>query len=105
MKAASSRSTPKSANGCNLQTDAYRTHSLCAAAKRVHHTICLATNLITGVTKGLAGGGEFWLNAYLLLQFEWADFGGCLVVLADEEAQDLVSLGSLICVVKGGLSF
>ena len=36
----------KVTHGCNLQTDACRTHSLCAAAKRVHPTICLAINLI-----------------------------------------------------------
>jgi len=46
--AASSRRTPKSPNGCNLQTDAYRPHSLCAPSKRVHPTIRLAINLTTG---------------------------------------------------------
>ena len=38
----------KLSHGCNLQTDACRTHSLCAPARRVHPTIYLAINLIFG---------------------------------------------------------
>jgi len=55
MKAASSR-TPNSPNGGNLQTDACRTHSLRAAAKRLHPTICLAINLIIGVQRCVCSG-------------------------------------------------
>jgi len=39
----------KVTHGCNLQTDACPTDSVCAAAKRVHPTICLAINLLVGV--------------------------------------------------------
>jgi len=57
----------KVTHGCNLQTFACRTHSLCAAAKRVHPTICLAINLIIGL--GISG-----LTSYPILLYwqSWA---------------------------------
>ena len=64
----------KITHGCNLQTDACRSHGLCAPANRLHPTISLAINLIIGVSihpgvlQGATSVGEFGCGGHSAIQ-------------------------------------